>query len=269
MVARAFVGACVGACAAGAALGGCATAGARGADGPGAPPIPDPRAVQPERPSVATPASTVAPGIAELETGGDRGDEGVGTILPTVLKIGLAPRLQLSLFLPAEGGAGTPFGPGDVGAGVKWRAIDGHRVLGDVALLPQVTLPTGGPRGTGTAAGSLLLINSHAFGPLTLDLNLGATARGGDGTRAPRLETLWTVSASRRGAGRLGWGLECFGYPGTSGAAGEAPTVALLTGPTFALRPTLVLDAGVIAPVRGPHARAVFVGLVTHVGRLR
>ncbi len=83
----------------------------------------DPHAVQPERPTVATHAGTVAPGWLEIETGveHDRFDPGVSTAFtPTVLKFGLASHAQLSVFGSAVHDPATT-GFGDVGVGVKWR----------------------------------------------------------------------------------------------------------------------------------------------------
>lgn len=239
---------------------------------PGGPPAPDPRAVQPERPSVATHAGTVAPGYAEVETAveRDREDDGAHSVaVPTELKVGLAPRAQLSLFLPAAGGGGTPFGVGDAAAGVKWRVLEGHPLLQDVAILPQVKLPTGGPRGTRTTDVGLLLIDSRHVGAAALDLNVGVTRRSGDGSRAPRTEALWTVSAGVPVRRALGLNLECFGYPGVSGPAGHPATVAALVAPTLAVRPSLSLDAGLVTALHGPQPHALFLGLVTNVGRLR
>src|SRR5205814_8842252 len=59
----------------------------------------DPHAAQPERPTVATHAGTVAPGWLELETGGERDRLAPSATListPTVFKIGLASRVHLS-----------------------------------------------------------------------------------------------------------------------------------------------------------------------------
>src|SRR5215212_1471105 len=61
----------------------------------------NPRAVQPERPTVATHAGTVAPGFLEIETAFelDRIARGSTTLLtPTVFKIGLSSNAQLSVF---------------------------------------------------------------------------------------------------------------------------------------------------------------------------
>ena len=237
----------------------------------GSGPAPDPRAVQPERPSVATHAGTVAPGYAEVETGVERDRVADGSHafqVPTVLKLGLAPRAQLSLFLPASSATGVPFGIGDLAAGVKWRIVDGDGPLQRVALLPTVKLATGGDRGTHTTDVGLLLIDSRTIGPVSLDLNVGITHRSGNGEAAAPTSALWTGSLGVPVAGPVGWQLECFGYPGTHGPAGSAPIVAVLTGPTLAAWRTLALDAGVILPVEGPQPRAIYAGFVTNLGRL-
>src|SRR5436305_14690024 len=60
----------------------------------------DPHAVQPERPTVATHAGTVARGWFELEEGGEwdkSGDDQKTFFAPTNLKIGLASKAQLNI----------------------------------------------------------------------------------------------------------------------------------------------------------------------------
>jgi len=103
----------------------------------------NPHAVQPERPTVATHAGTVARGCIELEEGGewDKGSDGVRSfIAPTNLKIGLAQRAQLNLLVnlvrnPIAGGS---FETSSVTVGVKYRIVDDDRILGDFAVLPAV-----------------------------------------------------------------------------------------------------------------------------------
>jgi hypothetical protein len=233
---------------------------------------PDPRAVQPERPSVATHAGTVAPGYVEIESGveADRNPDGThALVVPTVVKVGIAPRAQLSIFAPLVRATAVPLGIGDVGAGVKWRLVDGAGPLARVAMLPTVTWATGGDRGTHTTAVGLLLIESRAVGPVSLDLNAGLTRRSGDGSTAPRTASVWTVSSGMPVAGGpVGWQLECFGYPGTHGSAGARPIVAILTGPTLGAWRSLAFDTGVIVPLAGPQPKAWYAGVVTNVGSL-
>lgn len=199
----------------------------------------------------------------------DQAGDGTHTVqVPTVLKIGVVRRLQLTLTVPAAAATGITFGVSDVMIGAKWRIIDHRPLVQDVAVLPALKLPTGGARGTGTTDASLLLINSRTVGRMSLDLNLGATWRSGGGTRTPRTATLWTAAAGLPVRGPLGWALECYGYPGTAGPAGSAPIVAVLTGPTFDVRPELAVDVGVIVPMTGPQPHALYAGLVTSLGRL-
>ena len=232
-----------------------------------------PRAVQPERPTVATHAGTVAPGYLEIETGGefDRYTDGSrGTLVPTVFKVGLTPNAQLSVFASAvkASGAGS-VGFGDVAVGVKWRFSDSMPVLGRFAVLPSIKLPTGATAsgaGTGTTDVSLLLISSHDVGPVALDINAGYTRRSGDGTTTPRDATAWTISAGGPATGALGWVAELYGYPRTS--AGQTSIIATLFGPTLSVHEWLALDAGVIIPVTGAQPHAVYIGGVWNVGRV-
>jgi len=237
---------------------------------------PDPRAVQPERPTVATHAYTVAPGYLEIETGGQWDRYGAGTTavgIPTVFKFGVASRAQLSIVAPLvrAPGAGT-IGVGDAGAALKLRLTDGHPLLGRFAVQPSVTLPSGSTTtgaGTGTSSASLLLISSRDLGPVTVDLNAGYTRRSGDGTTAPQNSTVWTVSSGGALAGGAGWVFEVFGYPRTTGPAGAESSAALLLGPTFTVAPMFVVDAGAIIPVAGSLPHSWYVGGVVNVGRFR
>lgn len=241
---------------------------------PSATHVVEPRAVQPERPTVATHAGTVAPGFVEIETGveHDRIDPGATAVFtPTVVKIGVGTHAQLNLFGAVTRPAGSTVGVGDVGAGIKWRLTDDVPVIGNFAVLPSIKLPTGSAtagRGTGTTDVSLLLISSHDFGGVAMDLNAGYTRRSGDGSVAPRDAMLWTASFGGNAVGRLGWVAECYGYPATSGPSGQGSIVALLAGPTLLLRPWLAFDAGLIVPLTGPQPHALYAGAVYNAGHL-
>ncbi len=243
----------------------------------GAQQAPDPHAVQPERPTVATHAGTVAPGWVEIEAGAEfdhYADRTRGAGAPVLVKIGLASHLQLGLSgsLVSGPGADGGTGMGDAAVGVKWRLIDHAPLLGRFAIEPAVKLPTGSAvsgTGTGTTDASLLLISSHDLGPVALDINLGYTRRSGDGSVAPRSATLWTTSFGGPAAGSLGWAAELYGYPATSGPSGSKAVVALLLGPTLLPRKWLALDAGAIVPVTGPQPHAWYLGGVWNVGRLK
>src|SRR6478672_10578940 len=138
----------------------------------------DPHAAQPERPTVATHAGTVAPGWVELETGVERDNlHGAHTFFtPTVLKLGVVPRVQLELassFVHLSGTTPEYSGIGDVSAALKWRAVEHAPVIGDFAVQPSLKLPSGSAlngTGTGTTDVGLLLISSHDWGDYALDL---------------------------------------------------------------------------------------------------
>jgi hypothetical protein len=235
---------------------------------------PNPHAAQPERPTVATHAGTVAAGWLEVESGveldhGSNPDHVATGLL--VAKIGVASHLQLSLFGSVTRPSDNAGGVGDFAAGLKWRLLDKHPLLGDFALLPSVKFPTGSVSrgsGSGTTDASLLLISSRDAGPVHIDLNAGYTFRGGSGGRAPVSASVWTASSSGAIAGSLQWTAELFGFPGTGGAAGAGPIVGFLAGPTFTVREWLVFDVGGIVPVAGPQPHAFYAGVVWNVGRL-
>ena len=233
-----------------------------------------PHDAQPERPTVATHAGTVARGWIEIESGVER-DRGPGdgraVIGSLVTKIGLAPRVQFSIFtnVTAPGDVGAGFG--DAAVGVKWRLLEDHPVLGDFAILPSVKFPTGSldkGTGTGTTDASFLLISSRDVGPVHIDLNAGWTHRSGDGGDAPVNAWVWTASFGGVVDGPLGWTAEFYGYPGTGGAAGASPVVALLAGPTYAAKSWLVFDVGFITPIAGGQPRALYAGVTYNIGQV-
>ncbi|MDQ6770977.1 MAG: transporter [Gemmatimonadota bacterium] len=235
----------------------------------------NPRAVQPERPTIATHAGTVARGWMELEAGGewDRASDGTHSfVAPTNLKTGLGSRTQLNLMfnlISAMSVRGRALSFGDLTVGVKYRIVENDRLLGDFAILSGIKFPTGDASsgaGSGTTDFSLLLISSRQIGPLGVDLNIGETRRTGDGSRAPNTAGIWTAAFGFPVLGNFGWVAELFGYPQTTGVAAAPAIAAFLTGPTFIVREWLALDAGVIAPITGPQPRAAYAGLVWNLG---
>jgi hypothetical protein len=236
----------------------------------------DPHAAQPERPTVATHAGTVAPGWVEIEAGVERDNlHGAHSFFtPTVLKMGLVPRVQLELassFVHLSGRNPTYSGMGDASAALKWRVVEKAPVIGAFALQPSLKLPSGSAlhgTGTGTTDVGLLLISSHDLDGYALDINVGYTRRSDDGSRAPRDATMWTVSSGGPIYKSLGFAAEVFGFPRTTGPAGNDGTVAFLTGPTFTVARWLVLDTGAIIPLAGPQPHSFYAGLTWNIGKL-
>ena len=234
---------------------------------------PDPHTVQPERPSVATHAGTVAPGWLELEMGGSllRGsDESRGAAMPIAVKLGLATRAQLTIGVAVAKSDDSAAGMGDLNLAVKWRFAE-TAALGRLAIMPNLKLPTGSQdRGTGvdTTDGSLTLISSRSIGPVSLDLNAAYTRRSGDGTLAARNATIWAISFSGPAAGRIGWGAELSGTLRTTGPSGEPAAYVLLVGPTFSIARWLTADTGFSVQLNQDNPWQFYFGGVWNVGKI-
>jgi hypothetical protein len=234
----------------------------------------DPRVAQPERPTVATHAGTVAPRYVEIETGLEYDNLNGGDhqwLVPTIIKVGLARRLQFSLIGGALGPVGTSLGIGDITFAMKWRPFDHIPVLGRFAVQPGLTVPVGDSskgRGNGTTAWSILLISSHTFGPVGVDVNLGYANRIGTVGSGPAEGSLWAVAGSVPVWRWLGWTAEVSGVPATSGPEGSDATGGLITGPTCAVERWLVLDLGTNIPLWGSSVLAWYAGATWNIGRL-
>jgi hypothetical protein len=236
--------------------------------------VTNPHEAQPERPTVATHAWTVAPGWIEVE-GGMEFDRYPGHVYgqssPLVAKVGLTRRTQLEVQTPIVHAHGLHAAAGDLLIGVKWRVLEGAPVVENLAVLPSVKLPTGSTSedaGTGTTDLGVLIISSRELGPVSLDVNLGITHRLGPDDLAPHDSSVWTTAFGGPLHGPVGWTAELFGYPPTSGPAGDHSVVATLFGPTMKLRGWLVVDTGVIVPIAGDQPRALYAGAVYNIGRV-
>ena len=234
----------------------------------------NPHDAQPERPSVATHAWTVAPGWIEIEAGTefDRYDDHAhGETAPLVAKIGLTRLTQLELQTPIVHSPGLHAAAGDLLVGVKWRAVERAPVVATLAVFPSIKFPTGSTgsgAGTGTTDVGVVLISSREFGGVSLDLNAGFTHRIGDDDLAPHNSSVWAVAFGGPAHGPFGWVTELFGYPPTAGPSGDRASVAALCGSTMKVRGWLVFDAGVILPIEGSQPRVIYVGAVYNIGHL-
>ena len=234
----------------------------------------NPRAAQPERPTVATHAYTVAPGYVEVEAGVQDAQPTRGTqfVAPIVVKLGIAPRLQLELqdgYANNTAYQSTAHGLTDLGVALKQRLLDDAPIVSDLSVQGTVKFATGADDvGTGTTDLSLLLISSRKLGVSELDLNAGYTHRSGDGESAPINATFVTASFGTQLNGALGGVAEPFSYPGTGGPAGMSTQMGFLFGPTFEVMPWLVFDAGAILNVRNMGGNALYAGVTYNAGRI-
>jgi hypothetical protein len=246
----------------------------------------DPRVAQPERPTVATHAGTVAPGYLEFEAGYEFDDLRFGAgagIFSLVTKVGIAPAVQFSLYLNGQRGVNPgpppgfifnqarliPSGIGDVAIGFKFRTMEDHPILGDFAVQPILKLPVGDKKLSAQSTDlTLLLISSREIGPVHLDININLTGRTGPDPFQPKFSAGWMAAFSGPVAGGLAWTAELYGYPPGSLDYGSPSTMALLAGPMWAVHKTLVLDAGIIRRLAGDQPAAWFAGATWNVGRV-
>ncbi len=234
----------------------------------------DPRAVHPERPTVATHAYTITPGYVEVEAGVQqaRPRDATQSSVPLVLKFGLARRTQLELqggYVRSVGGNATVAGASDIAIAIKQRLLDAVTLVGDVSVQGAIKLPTGARDvGTGTTDLSILLISSYPMGAAELDVNASYTRRSGDGRSIPTSATLVAAAFGTPIRGPVSGVAELFSYPGTGGPAGAPLTAGFLFGPTLQLAPWLVLDIGAILNVRHMGANALYAGATYNLGRI-
>src|SRR5216117_176174 len=225
-----------------------------------------PRAANPERPTFATHAYTVAPGYIELEQGvrvQGADDLSDATAWDYNLKIGLARGVQLAFFGTGFMRTAAGTGPGDVGTTLKLSTAVSTRTT--VALAPSVTFATGDAsagRGAGRAQGALLAVASvDAPWKIHVDLNLGPVALGTGGSP---LRWFHSVGAAV-GAGPYGLAGEAYGY--TAGA-GEPAQWGALGAVTVRPAQWVVVDAGGSVGLWRDTPDLVFVGLTTNLGRV-
>jgi len=226
-----------------------------------------PRAANPERPTVATHAYTVAPGHAELEQGARAfGVDGLreGTAWDFNLKLGLVDGLQFGVFgagyLRTSGGTGV----GDLGGSLKWgRALTGRSA---VALVPAVTVPTGDEGrglGAGRALGSLVGVYSADLpAGVHFDFNAGPVGIGA-GAGGPQWFT--SVGLARGVGGSVGVAFELFDF--TAGAAGPQQR-GLLGAALVTVVEWAVVDVGGVLGLTRLSPDQLFLGVTTNVGRI-
>jgi hypothetical protein len=238
-----------------------------------APPI----EANPNRPSFANPARTTQDGVAELELGPQRTTNPDGSsaeYVPTLLKLGLAPTLELRLGwngpLRLDDGAGHAVsGPSDPSLGIQWNfardAAGFDWAVGETHKFATASVEKG--LGTGRADDTLTLLASRDFGPVHLDLNVLRSWLGRPAPDAGR-EGQWA------GAAAFGWslddhwglGAELYGIQAT----GQNPRIlSTLWNLAYKVNPQLVLDAGVDRGLTREAPNSVFVGLTWAMGRFK
>jgi hypothetical protein len=226
---------------------------------------PSPRAANPERPTVATHAYTVAPGYAELEQGARAyGLDGLGegTSWDLNLKIGVLPGVQIAFFGAGYVRTAAGAGVGDVGLSLKVsRAMSPQAAI---AIVPAMTVPSGDARrglGAGRALGSLVAVLSTDLPQgVHFDANAGPVGIG-----AGRPQWFTSVGLAHSGVGPVGVAFELFDF--TGGAAGPRQR-GLLAALMVTLVDWVVVDGGAVRGFFDRTPDQVFLGVTTNVGRI-
>lgn len=224
-----------------------------------------PRAANPERPTVATHAYTVAPGFAELEQGARAfgvSGLGEGSAWDLNLKIGLRPGLQLGFFGPGYVRTGAGAGVGDVGWSLKASRVISPKA--SIAMVPAVTVPTGDAGrglGAGRALGSLVgVFSADLPGGFHFDANAGPVGIG-----AGRSQWFTSVGLAHGGVGPVGVAFELFDF--TGGGVGTRQR-GLLAAVMVTVADWVVLDAGGVRGLVDGTPDQLFLGMTTNVGRI-
>jgi hypothetical protein len=224
-----------------------------------------PRAANPERPTVATHAYTVAPGFVELEQGARAfGVDGLGeaTSWDFNLKIGVRPGLQLGVFGAGYLRTASGSGVGDVGVSLK--ASRGVSPQVAIAVVPAVTAPTGNAArglGAGRALGSLVgVLSADLPKGFHFDANAGPV---GIGAGQPQWFT--SVGLAHGGIGPVGVATELFDF--TGGGAGPRQR-GFLAAVMVTVAEWVVVDAGGVRGLGDGTPDQLFFGITTNLGRI-
>lgn len=218
-----------------------------------APPPSDPcfareTVASPTRPNWDSSAVTTPCGDVETDFGWllqPMGDGVRQTQLVSSMRLGLTPHLDLrwgviSHIAQSGGDAGPLEGMGDETLSGIYRFHDQGRWSPAMAFSYGVNLPLANPNkgfGSGFVDQQFVLILSRDVGATHLDMNTVGLLTGGADSHDGAVQ--FGLAATRPVAGKLAWVLESYGgpQPGTADRFG-----AVLTGGSYTVRPSLVLD---------------------------
>src|SRR5437762_1732395 len=220
----------------------------------------------PNRPTFASTAEMVQPGVFEIEYGFEaaKGHQNINGLL----KWGAVKNLELwFLHNPLERDAGTA-GLGDSGAGFKYKLFPQMKTRPTVAMLYLATLPTARPElGAGTMAHLVQFLGSKDLGKHHFDVNLGVQFVGRPQLTGFDRRYFTALSYSRPLKGKWGYTGELAGFSRQN--AVTPATMTLLNGATYNLSPRLVLDGGAYFAACGQLPRfTVFAGVTYSIANL-
>lgn len=159
-----------------------------------------------ERPSFSTPPNVVGSGFWQVESGigwdHDAPDEGDGTTVftapNTTLRLGVTRRIELraatiGLVSASERGRRST-SMADTALGVKYQMAFQDGVGLDLAVVPMISLPTGGAASSNNADPSVILTAARRFGGAQLNGNVKWTRQSYGDTANERARLLdWSL----------------------------------------------------------------------------
>ncbi len=179
------------------------------------------------------------------------------------LNYGAAESVQLKLEIPSrvihEDGNATMAGPGDLLLGMKWRFFEDEKSQVQLAIYPQVLVPTGDPQrglGDGGPGCILPLVAQKTWGKWTLFGNVGGVIQTAEGKRNYLYEG---VGLTREIGGRLSLGGELYGN--SSKEEDNRSNLGFNLGGTWKLREHMNLLFSAGHSIQGDSTVTAYLGL--------
>src|SRR5215467_404903 len=212
-------------------------------------------AAVPNRPTFASTAEMVQPGVFEIEYGLEAADAHQN--INGLLKWGAVKNLELwFLHNPIERDDGVA-GLGDSGAGFKYKLFSQKNARPTLSFLYVATIPTARPQlGAGATQHLAQLLVSKDFGKHHFDANEGVQFVGRPGSSGFDRHYFTALSYSHPVTEKWAYTAEIAGFSHANAA--NPATMTILAAPTYSPSPSLVFDGGLYVAAYGNLPRVTF-----------
>ena len=220
----------------------------------------------PNRPTLASTAEMVRPGVFEIEYGLEAADAHQN--INGLMKWGAVKNLELwFLHNPIERDAGTA-GLGDSGAGFKYKLFPQKNARPTLSFLYVATIPTARQQlGAGATQHLAQVLVSKDFGKHHFDANEGVQFVGRPGSSGFDRRYFTALSYAHPLAGKWAYTTEIAGFSGANAA--NPATMTILFAPTYSPSSRLAFDGGAYVAAYGNLPRVTFfLGLTYSVADL-
>lgn len=228
--------------------------------------IPGDIAAVPNRPTFASTAEMVQPGVFEIEYGLEAAEAHQN--INGLLKWGAVKNFELWLLHnPIERDDGVA-GLGDSGAGFKYKLLPQKNARPTLSFLYVATIPTARPQlGAGAMQHLAQLLVSKDFGKHHFDANEGVQFVGRPGGPGFDRNYFTALSYAHPLAGKWAYTAEIAGFSRANAA--NPASMAILVAPTYSPFSRLVFDGGAYVAAYGNLPRVTFfLGLTYSVADL-